>query len=333
MFKLKVNSLASIPSNSRWRVVWNSFSAEAFDSVSQQFYVGMTTGNSGAPIFEYGTMADAGLPAVFVISETKRGDALPGSNFNADGTITIIVPKSAFGNPQPGDLLGAVNGRTLTGDTPQTNKLERSNLFVDHTFVKAQTDNSAPASTYMVAGNTDCLPFTEELINSLVNLQTTNPSSASGSSSFNLSIKNVSTQTIFTPLRAELAQLSSASGKVKAANADNSMNGIGAAWDYNNSVGTDNILSPSELSGPRNLRFSNPNNEPFTLTFNVIGNLAHSGGGSSSSSSSSPGAGGSGGSGGGSSSSNPTSTVTNLVFQITYNPLFNSITVQVIRPG
>src|SRR5206468_2743318 len=84
-----------------------------------------------------------------------------------DGTIKIYVPKLAFGNPQPGDLLGAVGGRTITGDnsdcatdiTPQctpNNKLERSNSFVDHTFVKAQSDNSFPAATYTVLGNGAC---------------------------------------------------------------------------------------------------------------------------------------------------------------------------------
>jgi len=81
---------------------------------------------------------------------------LPASNFNADGTITIYVPKSAVGNPQAGDLLGAVNGRTFTGDTPETMNLERSTALIDHTFVKAQTDNSYPAATYTVTGNTTC---------------------------------------------------------------------------------------------------------------------------------------------------------------------------------
>jgi hypothetical protein len=37
--------------------------------------------------------------------------------------------------------------------------LHRSNAFIDHTFVKAQTDNSYPASTYLVAGNTACTPI------------------------------------------------------------------------------------------------------------------------------------------------------------------------------
>jgi hypothetical protein len=161
MFKMKVNDLSTVPPNSRWRIMWNSFS-----SPGQQYYVGMTTGNTGAPTFEYGTLADAGVPAIFVIQETTTGTADPASNFQPDGTITIIVPKSAFGNPQPGDLLGAVGGRTITGDTsncatdlpPCTpeSKLERSNEFVDHTFVKAQSDNSFPAATYTVAGNGFC---------------------------------------------------------------------------------------------------------------------------------------------------------------------------------
>jgi hypothetical protein len=141
LFKMKVNDLSTVPPNSRWRIMWNSAAAESYPGVpnpdptsgpliAQQFYVGMTTGPTGPPTFEYGTLADAGLPAVFVISETKRGDALAGSGFSPDGTITIIAPKSAFGSPRPGDLLGAVGGRTFTGDTPETNTLERSNAFV-----------------------------------------------------------------------------------------------------------------------------------------------------------------------------------------------------------
>ena len=125
LFKMKVNDLSTIPPNSRWRMVWDSFSTPG-----QQYYVGMTTGPTGSPTFEYGTLADAGLPAVFVISETRVGSctaapnscmiagAAANSQYNADGTIIIRVPKSQFGNPQPGTLLGAFNGRTITGDVP-----------------------------------------------------------------------------------------------------------------------------------------------------------------------------------------------------------------------
>jgi hypothetical protein len=129
-------------------------------------------GASGSPLFEYGTLADAGLPAIFVIGETRVASCtvsgtsctLPSAGAASqyiatgqdDGTITIVVPKSAVGNPPVGDLLGAIGGRTLTGDTPETNTLERSNAFADHTFVKAQTDNSYPAATYTVLGSGAC---------------------------------------------------------------------------------------------------------------------------------------------------------------------------------
>jgi len=111
-------------------------------------------------------------------------------------------------------------------------------------------------------------------------------------------------------------------------NADNSQTGMGALWDYGSFVGTDNILSAGELSGARTLKFNNPNNETFTVTFNVIGNLANPGNGSSSSSSSPSGGGGSGGSSGTSTVTSTTNTITRMVFQVTYNPLLNTLTVK-----
>ncbi len=158
MFKIKVTSLANVPTNSRWRIVWNSYAAQSYDPEAEQFYVGMRTDGNGTTTFEYGTVATAVVGLVIgVPTETPIG-SLPGSSFNADGTITLIVPKSAVGSPQPGDLLGAVNGRTFTGDTTETQNLERSTLLVDHTFVKAQRDNGHPAATYSLVGNVACGP-------------------------------------------------------------------------------------------------------------------------------------------------------------------------------
>ena len=158
-FKMKVTSLAGGPPvSSRWRIDWNSYAATSYPpGDGQQFYVGMRTDANGVVTFEYGTVATAVVGLVIgVPTETMRGPALPESNFAADGTITIVIPKSVVGNPQPGDLLGAVNGRTFTGDTPDTQNLQRSTLLVDHTFVKGQRDNGYPAATYTVVGNTPC---------------------------------------------------------------------------------------------------------------------------------------------------------------------------------
>jgi hypothetical protein len=116
----------------------------------------MRTDGNGTATFEYGTVATAVVGLVIgVPTETPIGP-LPGISFNADGTITLIVPKSAVGNPQPGDLLGAANGRTFTADTSQPQNLERSTILVDHTFLKAQRDNGHPAATSVVAGNGAC---------------------------------------------------------------------------------------------------------------------------------------------------------------------------------
>jgi hypothetical protein len=81
-------------------------------------------------------------------------------------------------------------------------------------------------------------------------------------------------------------------------------------------------LSPTEVSGLRQLKFRNPNNESFTVNFNVIGNTVYTGpsccGANSSSSS------------GQNNSSNSASGLQNLLVQVTYNPLLNSITIKVI---
>src|SRR5882762_9116977 len=157
--------------------------------------------------------------------------------------------------------------------------------------------------------------LTDQNVTSLVALQMTNASSASGINSFNLAIKDTSTQAIFTPLRAEVAQISSASGRVTVANADNAQTGAGANWSYSSQVGGDNVLSSAEVSSARSLRFRNSNNESFTVTFNVMGNLLYTG----PSCCSPTGASSSGG--GGSGANSPTSSLpsisstTNLVYQ------------------
>src|SRR5437762_1291904 len=59
MFKMKVTDLSSVPPNSRWRIVWNSYAAQSFDPAAEQFYAGMRTDQNGTVTFEYGTVATA----------------------------------------------------------------------------------------------------------------------------------------------------------------------------------------------------------------------------------------------------------------------------------
>ena len=163
MFKMKVGNLLTLPPNSRWRMVWNSVA-----SPDEQFFVGMTTDQNSMPSFEYGTVATQVVGLILgVPTEHPVGTPDAGSNFNPDGTITIFIDKSKVGSPKPGDLLGAVCGRTFnTGDTPPQT-LERSTALVDHTFVKGNTDNSFPPATYTVAGNTICSSGTIEPVSAV----------------------------------------------------------------------------------------------------------------------------------------------------------------------
>src|SRR5262249_8146695 len=82
-------------------------------------------------------------------------------------------PKSAVGSPQAGDLLGAVNGRTFTADTAETQNLERSTALIDHTFVKAQRDNGYPAATYTVAGTPPPTSYALSTLGAIASASTT----------------------------------------------------------------------------------------------------------------------------------------------------------------
>jgi hypothetical protein len=169
----------------------------------------------------------------------------------------------------------------------------------------------------------------------MVGLATANPRSSGGVSQYDLTIKNVSSQAIYAPMRLEVASISSASGTVTVANADNGLTGAGATWDYSNRVGSDNALTPNEISLARTLKFNNPKNEAFTVNFRITGYLdpaaaaaaAASSGGSSS-------GGGSGGGSGGSSSSgtSPASAAASMVYSLTYSPLLNTITSRLLKP-
>jgi hypothetical protein len=198
------------------------------------------------------------------------------------------------------------------------------NDFTKNDYAKKATIARQSAGLGLFAAY-DPKPFVEQSVNSLVSLQITNQGTTAGVSSYNLAIKDTSTQTIYTPLRLDVAQITSASGRVTVANADNGQTGAGATWSYSNLVGADNVLSPSEVSGLRQLKFRNPNNESFTVNFNVIGNVAYSGPSCCATNSASSAV----GSGGGTSAPSIQS-ATNLVLQVTYNPLLNSITLKVI---
>lgn len=90
-FLLKVASLAAPTPNTTWPIVFK-------DAGGNDYWVRMATNAAGAVSFAYGTgtnPAVAGTPAD------------PASHFSADGTIRIVVPRSAFGDPAPGATISS----------------------------------------------------------------------------------------------------------------------------------------------------------------------------------------------------------------------------------
>jgi hypothetical protein len=264
-----------------------------------------------------GTANPSSLPLLVDASGASTytvGDA--GARFN--GVVEVSLDDPNFGAPR----LAAMSANAIS-DNSWSLQLSGADLVAGaHTaYVRQRINGRNPSPVVSVAYHVSA--NIEQTVTSMVNLITANPRSSLGVSSYDLSLKNISSVSIFAPMRVEVASITSASGTVTVANSDNGQLGVGAVWDYSTKLGADNTLTANEASAVRNLRFNNPRNEAFTVTFNIIGNLPRSASGGSSSSSSA----GGGGSGGTTNSDSATASVTNLVFQITYNPLLNTLQV------
>jgi hypothetical protein len=151
-FVLKVNGLPVLANGSttparKWVVSWNYPTAT---SDGGQYYVAMISNASGVVTFEYGTITTqvVGL-LVGVPTANMVGYADPTSNFTADGTITILVPKAQVGNAAAGDIMGSVLAKSYADPT---NNL-RSTLVVDSTANAANSDPEANAAMYTFVGN------------------------------------------------------------------------------------------------------------------------------------------------------------------------------------
>src|SRR5262249_16756055 len=114
---------------------------------------------NSAVTYEYGPLETVSEPPVVGVVgiPTEHPAGAPDSgSFNADGTITILIAKSKVGNPNPGDILGALNGRTFNTGDASSETTERTSKLIDQTFIKGNTDTGFPPATYTVVGNTTC---------------------------------------------------------------------------------------------------------------------------------------------------------------------------------
>ena len=132
VFTLKMQSLATVPPNTRWPVTFD------VGSPAVNYTVRMTNvpadGATTTPIFQVGPSAGPFVAAA------------AGSNFNADGTITMVVPKSAIGNPAAGQrLIGFLTRIAIFGGV--------TTITPDN-----MPDSLAPTGSYTVIGNEACAP-------------------------------------------------------------------------------------------------------------------------------------------------------------------------------
>ena len=139
VFTLKMQSLATVPPDTRWPVTFDAPNGTNYTvRMTNSPVDGATT---TAPIFQVGRTTSTTPPPAepFVAADAA-------SKFNADGTITIVVPRSAIGNPAIGqNLTGfltriAVNlvGATITPDN--------------------MPGSLAPTGSYTIVGNASCAP-------------------------------------------------------------------------------------------------------------------------------------------------------------------------------
>ena len=128
VFTIKVKDLSVVPGGSTWPVQFNAPNGTTY-VVQMSTLVGGTPTQNDA-LFEYGP--DGGT--------LSAADALSG--FTADGTITIVVPRSGVGNPGIGQKLTAFLMRVLlVAITPDN-----------------CPDSLIPSGEYTIVGNASCQP-------------------------------------------------------------------------------------------------------------------------------------------------------------------------------
>ncbi len=128
VFTLKMQSLTTVPPDTEWPVTFTFNGTNYTVRMTNSPVDGATT----TPIFQVGPTAGP-----FVAAD-------PASAFLPDGTITIVVPRSAIGNPAP--------GQQLTGFLTRI----AANLVGITITPDNMPDNLGPAGTYTIAGNLPC---------------------------------------------------------------------------------------------------------------------------------------------------------------------------------
>ncbi|MFN2621351.1 MAG: PKD domain-containing protein [Chthoniobacterales bacterium] len=137
VFTIKVESLMTVPPDARWPVQFRL----ASDPANVGRWVDMASDAAGMVTFNYGTFDSTG--GAYGNPNTTVGQADAESNFNADGTITIVLSRSKIGNPAPGGVMQGFLIRVRIQNTITPDNMPSS---------------LAPDGVYVIKGNAFCKP-------------------------------------------------------------------------------------------------------------------------------------------------------------------------------
>ena len=139
VFTIKVEGLTTVPPNTRWPVQFRL----ASDPDTLGRWVDMSADAAGMVTFNYGTFVVT--LGAYGAPNTTVGQADAESNYNADGTITIVLSRSKIGSPAPAAVLQGFLIRVRIGNT-----LTPDNM----------PSGLAPEGVYIIKGNAFCAPNT-----------------------------------------------------------------------------------------------------------------------------------------------------------------------------
>ncbi|MBV8205338.1 MAG: PKD domain-containing protein [Acidobacteria bacterium] len=164
VFTMKVNNLTTVQPGFRWAFYFNIAARPA--PGNGYYYVAMVSSDGPSPVFNYGykTVNAAGFGQYQVLGSLNAA-----SNFTPDGTITLVLDKSAFALAT-GDVLTHLEAVTrtsapddLTGTTSAGEGLtqESAGAVVPYTLVGNSTcaSNAAPVAQLTASATQGTAPF------------------------------------------------------------------------------------------------------------------------------------------------------------------------------
>jgi PKD repeat protein len=164
VFTIKVDNLSTVEPGFRWMFFFNV--AGRIAPNTGYYYVAMVSADGPSPVFNYGyrTVNAAGFGQFQVLGSLNAA-----SNFNPDGTITLVLDKAAFSLATGGQLTHLdVETRTsapddLTGTTSAGEGLtqESAGAAVPYTLVGNSTcaSNAAPVAHLAASPTTGTAPL------------------------------------------------------------------------------------------------------------------------------------------------------------------------------